>query len=839
MKKAPPSLEVPSIQFVIGPVRKPPMHQEIITIEKNRIYIGNWKMPFSALSKACIEDIDAILKDNDLDNYQDDNHTPAFDGVFVLEAKDNSRVFECSFPSLSQGRAITPSDLRERDSILHFLRKLVKLYEKWEYKQTDKLKKQEQQEEEENFRKANVRKRQTYGKRSAFSRKSPYFAGSSIHPSPEDDREVDAYLDRKFAGPKQKSKRVKMLERAVLRNQYLSSDEENDDEPTATAQETPIEKEEIEVEEDMESSPVNSGNKRSLVSAGSRLKKKMRAEDNDDDSDFEFDEPSVAKKSQSIKVSVLEDEDDDDEDDDDDEKMEKDEGKDATTLLTNESKTKAPARVTPLRTSTLNSENTEQKEDIEDAVTDEEDVPDLDDTAVSSPQAEEKMGNISSFFQPKPNANDTRSPSRSTPKKILKKSKFQERRSTQNRTSFADNILQSTPTRKSNPLKLNRSPDSLQSPRKILSKSFDRANDSRRISFSPRISNPYKSVSSLSKSAYSHHKGLRNLGNTCYLNASLQVLFSLPDFLQDLGKLYSDIKSKSTDDSTESSIPICSAMLSIGKELGLISDLPGIESTGSSSADPSILKKEIDKKLPNFKGYQQQDAEEFMSRLIDILHEELAAASKDIGIDEKSLPTSTFFRLVIKLSRKCDSCGSSESSHETFNRLALEVHDRDMSDNEWSVSKSLEKYFSTEKIENFQCEECSNSTSCTRCTTIVTRPKALLVQLKRFAYDNDQMQKRSEKVAPTKDISLEKFVDEKHADETESSFMYGLTGVVFHKGRTPFSGHYTADALRRSTNSEEKEWVNFNDLATARSSFEHVNSELSQTNNYLVLYRRV
>ena len=377
-----------------------------------------------------------------------------------------------------------------------------------------------------------------------------------------------------------------------------------------------------------------------------------------------------------------------------------------------------------------------------------------------------------------------------------------------------------------------------------MTKSFDRANDSRKISFSPRISNPYKSTSSFSKSTYSHHKGLRNLGNTCYLNASLQVLFSLPDFLQDLGKIYSEIKAKSEDATVESLIPICSTMLVIGQKLGLISDLPGIESSALSSADPSILKKEIDKKLPDFKGYQQQDAQEFATRFIDILHEELVHATKETGIEEQNLPTSQF-NLVTKKNRKCDSCESTYSCQETFNCLALEVHGHDISDDEWSVSQGFAKYFSTEKIENFQCEECNNSTSCTMCTTIVSRPKALLLQLKRFAYDNDQMQKRSEKVALTKDISLEKFVDVQPVDETQqveenkSSFMYSLTGVVFHKGRTPFSGHYTADALRKSTNSQEKEWVNFNDLATAKSSFEHVNNEISQTNNYLVIYNRV
>ncbi|GFH53986.1 hypothetical protein CTEN210_10462 [Chaetoceros tenuissimus] len=329
-------------------------------------------------------------------------------------------------------------------------------------------------------------------------------------------------------------------------------------------------------------------------------------------------------------------------------------------------------------------------------------------------------------------------------------------------------------------------------------------------------------------------KGLQNLGNTCYLNASLQVLFSLPDFLQDLDKLCSDIKSRSMDASAESSIPICSAMLSIGKDLGLISYLPGIEST--TFADPSILRNEIEKKLPDFRVGQQQDAEEFMSCLIAILHEELKDATQNIGIDEKSLPTSTFFQIVIQLSRKCDSCGSSRSSHETFTRLALEVHDHDMSDNEWSVSKGLNKYFSDEKIEHFQCDECSNKTSCTMCKTMVSRPKAIVVQLKRFAYNNNQMQKRSEKVAPTREISLEKFVDENLVEGTRSLFTYGLTGVVSHLGRTPDSGHYTATALRRSMNSEERVWMKFNDSETATSSFEDVNSEPSQRSNYLLLY---
>ena len=52
---------------------------------------------------------------------------------------------------------------------------------------------------------------------------------------------------------------------------------------------------------------------------------------------------------------------------------------------------------------------------------------------------------------------------------------------------------------------------------------------------------------SASKKQYSHHVGLTNLGNTCYLNSSLQILLSVPDFLDDLQETYDNLNTIEND----------------------------------------------------------------------------------------------------------------------------------------------------------------------------------------------------------------------------------------------------------------------------------------------------
>jgi uncharacterized UBP type Zn finger protein len=78
-----------------------------------------------------------------------------------------------------------------------------------------------------------------------------------------------------------------------------------------------------------------------------------------------------------------------------------------------------------------------------------------------------------------------------------------------------------------------------------------------------------------------------------------------------------------------------------------------------SSVTPKPVKTAIDAATDKFSGYEQRDAHEFLSDLIDRVHDELEMEEKEKEIreDTHTLPTDEFFRLTVQACLKCDACG--------------------------------------------------------------------------------------------------------------------------------------------------------------------------------------
>lgn len=106
--------------------------------------------------------------------------------------------------------------------------------------------------------------------------------------------------------------------------------------------------------------------------------------------------------------------------------------------------------------------------------------------------------------------------------------------------------------------------------------------------------------------------GLLNLGNTCYLNSALQMLYSLENgFVQDL--LFKSSHTSNNNNGTNKT-QIRDAMVKIGKQM---------RTKNNQVVDPTPIKSAVDDKMDQFIGNRQHDSHEFLSTLLDLLHEEL------------------------------------------------------------------------------------------------------------------------------------------------------------------------------------------------------------------------
>ncbi|RPB16849.1 cysteine proteinase [Morchella conica CCBAS932] len=354
--------------------------------------------------------------------------------------------------------------------------------------------------------------------------------------------------------------------------------------------------------------------------------------------------------------------------------------------------------------------------------------------------------------------------------------------------------------------------------------------------------------------------GLKNLGNTCYMNAILQCMsgtIPLSRYFLD-GSYRSHINK---DNPLGSRGVLAEAFASVVKNLW----------SGEYKFISPVTIKDVSGRLNEmFKSDDQQDAQEYLEFLLDGLHEDLNPYANRTKLrpltDEEerrreTLPQQTAshlewqryihsnFSVVVnwfqgQLSSRlmCLTCGITSTTYSGFMYLSLPIPSKRGG---FTLADCLEEFVKEEVLEKddaWHCPNCKKARKATKKLTITRLPHILIIHLKRFTNRGLWRDKLNTMVQfPLKDLNLTKYVPPllprgalgpnapEPSAEVTPPFMYDLYGVCNHYG-TLNGGHYTSFVR----NNHQNAWNHFDD---SKASFVDDSAVVSR-NAYVLFWVR-
>ncbi|KAL7129359.1 hypothetical protein ABFS83_13G060900 [Erythranthe nasuta] len=319
--------------------------------------------------------------------------------------------------------------------------------------------------------------------------------------------------------------------------------------------------------------------------------------------------------------------------------------------------------------------------------------------------------------------------------------------------------------------------------------------------------------------------GLKNLGNTCYLNSVLQCLTYTPPlanfcirFLHSSACDFGPGKEKKGD------CPFCLLEKRIYRSL----------SSEAVSDSPLKINSCLEIYAEHFRIGRQEDAHEFLRYVIDGCHNTCLRLKKlqqqqrgkngianggDIGGTGETV-VKEIFGGALQSQVKCLSCGAESNKVDEIMDISLDIL------HSGSLREALQKFFQPEVLDGnnkYKCDNCKELVVARKQMSVVQAPNVLVIQLKRFEglfggkIDKpiafDEMLVLSSHMAKGSKVHSDKILYDEHPE-------YKLFGAIVHSGFSPDSGHYYAyikDALDR--------WYCCNDSYVSVSTFEEVLSE--------------
>ncbi|XP_078667182.1 ubiquitin carboxyl-terminal hydrolase 8-like isoform X1 [Branchiostoma floridae x Branchiostoma belcheri] len=328
--------------------------------------------------------------------------------------------------------------------------------------------------------------------------------------------------------------------------------------------------------------------------------------------------------------------------------------------------------------------------------------------------------------------------------------------------------------------------------------------------------------------------GLRNLGNTCYMNSIIQSLCAATllseYFLRETYKF---------DINRENKLG-CNG--EIAEEFAAV--IKALWSGQYRSIAPRDFKCSVGKYNSQFANFNQQDSQEFLLFLMDGLHEDMNRVKKREYIqeeDQPQLPDVTLaerawqnhkrlnqsiivelFQGQFKSTLQCLRCNNTSTTFEAFMYLSLPIP----SSGRCKLQDCVQTFTKSEKVsgsDKWYCSRCKTHREAVKKIEIWKLPPFLLIHLKRFKYEGVWRQKLNTNV----DFPLSSFDMRPFIVGPKPQPHYKLFAVSNHYG-TMEGGHYTAFCR----NTSNRKWYKFDDHEVNELSTSSVQSSAA----YILFY---
>lgn len=306
-------------------------------------------------------------------------------------------------------------------------------------------------------------------------------------------------------------------------------------------------------------------------------------------------------------------------------------------------------------------------------------------------------------------------------------------------------------------------------------------------------------------------RGLDNLGNTCYMNSSLQALYATKPFRDYILKKAN-----------------CSKELHTATKK-LFKQMNDIDS--KTSVEPKNFWQVFTKTKSEFQDRLQHDSQEFLSFMINCIHEEVNAAKerrKDRPKDEPKDSETAWNRFVkyeddsplvdvfvgqLRSTIGCTECRYESLSWEGFWDISVPLPDK----SECTVEDCIRILLANEVLDSDSmlfCPKCKQKRKFSKKIDLERLPKVLIVHLKRFANDG---QKKHTKVTVNEQILL-------------GRARYSVYSCISHFGYSCSSGHYVCHCKHKN------KWYGFDDEDVSPLEDNNLNAF---TDPYIVFYQRI